>query len=112
MNGPLDFAKFNSALNGIVNFEVRAGDRFGPVRDQRFDLVVCNPPFFLTPTSKLLFTNNPFTLDSFVESLAREAPGVLKEGGYFQMLCEWVEMKNQPWRDRLKDGTPAAMFSS
>jgi SAM-dependent methyltransferase len=99
----LDFAMFNSALNGIGNFEVRGGDRFEPVRDQRFDLVVCNPPFFLTPTSKLLFTNNPFALDSFVESLAREAPGVLKEGGYFQMLCEWVEMKNQPWQDRLKD---------
>jgi predicted RNA methylase len=99
----LKFANFNAALNGVANFEARGGDRFGPVKDERFDLVVCNPPFFLTPSSKLLFTDNPFILDSFVESLARQAPGFLKQGGYFQMLCEWVEMKGQPWPDRLRD---------
>jgi hypothetical protein len=50
----------------------------------------------------LTFTDNPFALDSFVEGLAREAPGLLKEGGYYQMLCEWVEVKGQPWRERLQ----------
>jgi SAM-dependent methyltransferase len=99
----LEFAKFNADLNGVTNFEVRAGDRFEPVSDTRFDLILSNPPFFLTPSSKLLFTDNPFTLDSFVESLARQAPTLLKEGGYFQMLCEWVEVKGQPWRERLKN---------
>ena len=98
----LEFAKFNAALNGISNFETRAGDRFEPVSDTRFDLIISNPPFFLTPSSKLLFTDNPFTLDSFVESLARQAPALLNEGGYFQMLCEWVQVKGQPWRERLK----------
>jgi predicted RNA methylase len=99
----LEFTKFNAALNGITNFETRAGDRFQAVNDARFDLIISNPPFFLTPSSKLLFTDNPFTLDSFVESLARQAPALLNEGGYFQMLCEWVEVKGQPWRERLKD---------
>jgi predicted RNA methylase len=99
----LEFAKFNADLNGITNFEVRAGDRFEPVSDTRFDLIISNPPFFLTLSSKLLFTDNPFALDAFVESLARQAPALLNEGGYFQMLCEWVQVKGLPWRDRLKN---------
>lgn len=99
----LEFARFNAALNGITNFETSFGDRFESVKDRRFDLIVSNPPFFLTPGSKLLFTGNSLNLDFFVESLAREAPTMLKDGGYFQMLCEWVEMKNQSWQDRLKD---------
>jgi hypothetical protein len=99
----LDFAVLNAALNNTTNFEVRNGDRFEPVRDQRFDLIISNPPFFLTRSSKMLFTDNPFTLDSFVESLARQVPTLLKEGGYFQMLCEWVEIKGQPWHERIQD---------
>lgn len=99
----LEFATLNAALNGRPNFEGRQGDRFEPVKDEHFDLIVSNPPFFLTRSSKILFTDNPFSLDSFVESLARQAPALLNEGGYFQMLCEWVELKDQPWRDRLQD---------
>ncbi len=99
----LEFAALNAALNNRPNLEVRQGDRFEPVRDEQFDLIVANPPFFLTRSSKILFTDNPFSLDSFVESLARQAPERLTEGGYFQMLCEWVQVKGQPWPDRLRD---------
>lgn len=98
----LDFAAFNAVLNNKPNFEVRQGDRFEPVKSEQFDLIVSNPPFFLTRSSKILFTDNPFRLDSFVESLVRQAPGLLNEGGYFQMLCETVELEDQPWRERIQ----------
>ena len=97
----LEFMLFNAALNGISNLEAFAGDRFQPVEGHRFDLILCNPPFFLGSKSKLVFTHNPFTLDSFIESLARQAPAFLKECGYCQMLCEWVELKGQPWHKRI-----------
>ena len=99
----LQFAAFNAALNGLSNFSPLQGDRFDPVQQDQFDLIVSNPPFFLTGESKLLFTQNPFMLDGFVESLARQAPLRLKEGGCFQMLCEWVEFNHQPWRDRIQE---------
>ena len=67
----LQFAGFNAALNGIANIEFRCGDRFEPVTGERFDLIVSNPPFFITPKSKLLFTDNPFQLDLFAASLAQ-----------------------------------------
>ena len=38
-----------------------------------------------------------------MENLARQAPALLNEGGYFQGLCEWVQVKGLPWRDRLKN---------
>ncbi|MGH9772993.1 MAG: methyltransferase, partial [Candidatus Acidiferrales bacterium] len=98
----VEFMLLNAALNGLPNVEAFVGDRFEAVNGHRFDLILCNPPFFLTPKSKLDFTDNPFLLDSFVESLVRQAPRFIKEGGYYQMLCEWVEVKGQSWRDRVQ----------
>ena len=40
-------ARVNALLNGLEDrIEVRAGDLFGPVLGERFDLVLFNPPFF------------------------------------------------------------------
>lgn len=97
----LAFTAFNSALNGIANVQTSVGDRFEAVGDQQFDLIACNPPFFITPKPRLLYTETPNELDSFVESLARTAPRFLKDGGFFQMLCEWVEFQGDSWRNRL-----------
>ena len=98
----LAFTEFNAALNGAGDIGTRCGDRFQAVPNQRFDLIVCNPPFFLTPNPRLLYTENPDELDSFVEGLAGTAPAFLKEHGFFQMLCEWVEFQTERWPNRLK----------
>jgi release factor glutamine methyltransferase len=40
-------ARINALLNHVDTLvSVRLGDLFGPVSGNRFDLVVCNPPFF------------------------------------------------------------------
>jgi methylase of polypeptide subunit release factors len=97
----LAFTTFNAALNGVTNVQVSLGDRFEPAGDQQFDVIACNPPFFITPKPRLLYTENSDELDSFVESLARTAPRFLKDGGFFQMLCEWVAFQGDSWRSRL-----------
>jgi release factor glutamine methyltransferase len=39
-------ARINAALNGVEDrVDVRLGDLFEPVRDERFDLVLFNPPY-------------------------------------------------------------------
>jgi HemK-related putative methylase len=38
-------AAVNAAFNAVANVEVRRGDLYAPVRGQRFDLVLANPPF-------------------------------------------------------------------
>jgi SAM-dependent methyltransferase len=98
-----EFTVFNAALNGVENIGCLNGDCLKPVEGQTFDLIVANPPFFVTPGNRLLFCENPMELDLFCRRLAREAPACLNEGGFFQMLCEWVELKGQSWRDRITE---------
>lgn len=95
------FTKFNAALNGFSNIEFREGSAFEPVAGERFDLILANPPFFVTPSVRRVFSDNSMELDGFCRTLVRQAPEHLVEGGYCQMLAEWVEVKGQPWRERL-----------
>ncbi len=104
LNGrAVEFARFNARLNGCEHMECLAGDSFEPVGGRTFDLIVANPPFYVTPSRRLLYCENPCELDQLCRRLVREAPAHLEEGGYFQMLCDWVEVRGQPWQDRLSE---------
>jgi methylase of polypeptide subunit release factors len=96
-------ARFNVRLNDIENVEAVAGDCFAPVADRRFDLILSNPPFFITPQGDYLFCENPMELDGLCRRLAKEGPAYLNEGGYMQMLCEWAQIKGQPWEERVAE---------
>jgi SAM-dependent methyltransferase len=95
------FAAFNASLNGIGNVEFLLGNGFEPVAGSKFDLIVSNPPFFISPSAQYLFCDNPLDLDQLCQRLAREAPEHLNEHGYFEMMCEWAEIQGQSWQDRL-----------
>jgi methylase of polypeptide subunit release factors len=97
------FARFNARLNGIENIEVLSGDCFAPVADRRFDLILSNPPFFITPQTDYLFCENPMELDGLCRRLVKEAPEHLNDGGYMQMLCEWAQISGQPWEERVAE---------
>ncbi len=97
------FARFNAQLNGVENIDVLAGDCFAPIANRRFDLILSNPPFFITPQTDYLFCENSMELDGLCRRLVKEAPGHLYEGGYMQMLCEWAQVKGQSWEDRLAE---------
>ena len=99
----VSFARFNALLNGIENIEVFPGDCFAPVAEQRFDLILSNPPFFITPNADYLFCDNSMELDGLCRRLAKEAPSHLNEGGFMQMLCEWPQIKGQPWEERVAE---------
>jgi hypothetical protein len=97
------FCEFNAALNGITNVEFREGSVFEPVEGERFDLILANPPFFVTPTVRRVFSDNSMELDGFCRMLVRQAPQYLTENGCCQMLAEWVQMKGQSWRSRVTE---------
>jgi methylase of polypeptide subunit release factors len=98
-----EFCRFNAALNGYSNIEFREGSAYEPVRGERFDLILANPPFFVTPSVRRVFSDNSMELDGFCRTLVRKAHEHLVEGGYCQMLAEWVQIEGQPWRDRLSE---------
>ena len=95
------FVQFNARLNGLENIEALTGESFRPVEGRRFDLIVCNPPFFISPRSDYMFCDNPLDLDNLVQELVMKAGKYLNEGGYLQMLCEWAQVSGQPWEERL-----------
>jgi len=44
-------ARLNAAFNGADRVDVRRGDLYAPVRGERFDLIIANPPFVASPYS-------------------------------------------------------------
>jgi hypothetical protein len=99
----VSFGKFSALLNGVENIECLHGDGFAPVKGRKFDLIVSNPPFFISPAGRYLFCDNPMDLDQLCRRFVREAPNYLNEGGYFQLLCEWAEVQGQPWQERVTE---------
>ena len=97
------FAAFNASLNNVRNLECLTGDTFEPVAGRRFDLILANPPFFVTPFSNLLYCENPMELDGYCRRVVREAPAHLSEGGFFQAVLEWVQVSGQSWQERLSE---------
>ncbi len=97
----LEFARFNANLNSRANVECREGSLFEPVRGLTFDQIVSNPPFFISPSSQLLFRDSGMYLDGMVRQIIREAPGYLNEGGYCQLLANWVHLKGEDWKQRI-----------
>lgn len=97
----LTYTKFNAILNNISNVETRHGSLFEPVADERFDLIVSNPPLVIGPGGQYEYRDNDLELDQFCAALAAGAPRHLRKGGHLQMLCEWVAVNKQPWEQRL-----------
>lgn len=94
----LAFARFNALLNGVANAEWRLGNLFEPVRGSRFDLVVCNPPYVVSPETRYAFRDGGAPGDAFCEALVREAPAFLNEGGFAHLLVAWVHGREEDWR--------------
>ena len=93
--------RFNAALSGVGNVECLQGDRFEPVRGRRFDLIVGNLPFIISPADSYLFRDSGMALDRFAEEVLRAAPGYLEEGGWCQVICEWAHVAGEDWHTRI-----------
>ncbi len=96
-------ARFNARLNQIDRMETRVGDLWDPVVGERFDLVLSNPPFVITPQRRLLFRDSGMRGDEFCRRLIREVPAYLEQGGFCQMLGNYAHRRDKPWRQDLSD---------
>ena len=92
------FSRFNAELNGLDDFECREGSLFEPVSRERFDLILCNPPYVISPSETYVYRDGGTEL---CRQIVREAPDHLTEGGYLQMMVEWPERIYQDWRSEV-----------
>ncbi|MCA1981678.1 DUF7059 domain-containing protein [Nocardioides nematodiphilus] len=96
--------RFNAALNGVADkIDVRDGSFFEPVADERFDLIATNPPFVISPATgeRLVYRDSGLPGDRVVEDIVRAAPSLLADGGWCQILANWIISKEMPWDERL-----------
>lgn len=98
----LNFTAFNALLNGRDNVECRAGSFFEPVAGERFDLIVSNPPFVISPENGLIFRDSGLRGDDVSRMVVRQAAEQLEEGGLAFVLISWGVRKGQAWPDPLR----------
>jgi SAM-dependent methyltransferase len=93
----LAFARFNARLNGVRNVEWREGDLYGPVAGERFDLVVSNPPYVVSPESWLLFRDGGGSGDGICARIVSGLGSHLAEGGFSTVLANWALGGGEDW---------------
>ncbi len=111
----LAFARFNAGLNlgDPGAFDLRLGSMLDPVEGERFDLVVSNPPFVITPHSGAAgravhdalgdfeYRDGGRAGDDLVRDLIVSVGSVLAPGGTAQLLGNWEHRRGQPWTERV-----------
>jgi methylase of polypeptide subunit release factors len=101
----LAFARFNAVLAG-VEVDLRPGSMLEPVAGERFDLVVSNPPFVITPRAAegvptYEYRDGGRTGDAIVSDLVTSVGSVLAPGGVAQLLGNWEVRRGESWDERV-----------
>lgn len=83
--------------------ELLQSDMFSAVRGRRFDLIVSNPPFVITPQQaregeRFTYRDGGRDGDDLVAELVAALPEYLSEGGVAALICNW-QITGQ-WRER------------
>ncbi|MGB3827778.1 MAG: methyltransferase, partial [Ornithinimicrobium sp.] len=106
------FATFTCALNG-VEVDARQGSLFDPVAGERFDLIVCNPPFVITPRGAGLDTldyrDGGQVGDAVVGEVVSRIGDHLKPGGIGQLLGNWEMAAGEQWSQRVARWLPPGL---
>jgi methylase of polypeptide subunit release factors len=93
-----------STIDGTV-LRTRQGSLLEPVLEERFDLVVSNPPFVITPRSLpgagYEYRDAGLVGDDLVSQLITTVGSVLRPGGVAQLLGNWEDRAGEGWVDRV-----------
>ena len=116
----IEFARFNLLLNAPAlrldpadlgaRVELRLGDLLEPVRGERFDLIVSNPPFVITPRRDDETAADQYTYrdggrpgDRLVAELVAGLGEHLAPGGIAVLLGNWeIHAGDASWHSRLE----------
>jgi hypothetical protein len=105
----LTMARFNAFLNQVDDkVDVRQSSFFEGLAGERFDLIATNPPFVISPATgeRLVYRDSGLPGDRVVEHIVRTAPDHLTEGGWCQVLANWVIDAGRPWDERIATWLP------
>ena len=102
----LHLARLNVELNGIEGVEFRFGSLYEPVAGERFDRIVSNPPFVITPRTpgvpEYEYRDGGMVGDGIVEAVMRGAAEHLEPGGVAQLLGNWEVRDGEDGLERVR----------
>lgn len=102
----LRFTRLNALLNGVGGIQTRLGDMFAPVRGERFDRVVSNPPFVITPRGGDVpayeYRDGGRIGDGLVAEFVTGVSAHLEPGGTAQLLGNWETRDGLGGLDRVR----------
>ena len=92
------------ALSG-VDVSLVASDLDDAVKPERFDRVVCNPPFVVGPAARFAYRDGAGQRDDAPDGMSRRAvqasAAALAPGGVAHVLANWAHVGGEDWRDRV-----------
>lgn len=102
-------AQLTFALNRLA-IDLRAGSLYEPVAADRFDLIVTNPPYVMSPPNpataeRLTYRESGFRADDLVHQVVSQSIRHLNPGGSCQVLANWA-ITEQAWDERLASWAP------
>jgi precorrin-6B methylase 2 len=98
----VELARLSATRSGIRNVELREGDWYAPVQGERFDLIACNPPYVISPETRLLFRDGSEATPGVVRAAAEH----LVPGGLAELLVNWAHEPDD-WVGPLRTWIPA-----
>lgn len=108
----LRYTRLNTLLAGIDRIDVRRGDMFAPVVGERFDRIVSNPPFVITPridgVPAYEYRDGGRVGDGLVAEFIAGVGAHLNPGGTAQLLGNWESRDGESGLDRVRGWVDAA----
>ncbi|MCU1672534.1 MAG: methyltransferase [Frankiales bacterium] len=99
------YARLAAALNG-TELDCRVGNLLEPVAGERFDLVVSNPPFVISPGASYTYRDAGLAGDDVCRRLVQDLPGVLADDGVAVLLVNWLHLAGEDGDERVKGWVP------
>lgn len=108
----LSFTAFNALLNGITELDIRSGSTFDPVAGETFDLIVCNPPYVISPESSRDYRDSGLPGDELCKNIIHGVRHFLADQGFACILISWALRRGQDWWDPLLQWLPGSGFGA
>jgi methylase of polypeptide subunit release factors len=104
----LALAAATFALSGVPA-ELRPGAWLEPVAGERFDQIVCNPPFVAGPPRvRHTYRDSGLAGDTVAARLVGSIPRHLADDGVAQLLACWLHVRGEDWPDRVTSWLPTS----